>query len=121
MKTIHVIGKFAEEDKTLLERLLKPRCRSALEITAYADNRVYTNAVPPSGLPHILVLSNRLVGMSGNDFAARLRVEGYRGKIFIYTGGLQVEKTEHVDQIFYKPDDRGMIVNALVLALHAVP
>lgn len=121
MKTIHLIGRYAEDDKNLLERSLKPRVRSAVEIKAYADNLVYANAVRPDALPHILVLGNRLEGMSGTDFAAKLRAEGYTGKIFIFTGGLEVEKSEYVDAVFYKPDDAGKIQNALVLALHAIP
>ncbi len=118
-KRIHVVGTFAIEDASVFMRQLNPRYQGDLEVLPYADNIAFKNAVRPDRLPDILVLNNRLVGVTANGFAASLRSEGYRGKIFIYTGGHDVPATPAVDEVFYKPGDTDKIRNALLLALRA--
>ncbi|WKZ29294.1 MAG: hypothetical protein QY323_01030 [Patescibacteria group bacterium] len=118
-KSIHIVGKFASEDAALLSRTIKSKYQGAFEIVPHADQNAFTNAVRPDQMPSVLVLGNRLSAMMAGDFAAKLRREGYKGKIFVYTGGIEVAKTQDVDAVFYKPGDANKIVNVLILALHA--
>lgn len=117
---IHVIdGYVANHDNYLrmLQHLLE---RKDADVQLYADHIAYFNAVRPDQLPHVLIMGNVQIGMTGLELAAKMRREDFAGKIFIFTGALFVEKTKDVDGVFYKPGDFRPLAEAVNLALQTL-
>ena len=114
---IHIIDGYVTNHDSYLRMLQHLLHRKDADVQLYADHIAYFNAVRPDQLPHVLIMGNVQIGMTGLELAAKMRREGFIGKIFIFTGAFYVERTQYVDGVFYKPRDFSPLADAVNLAL----
>lgn len=111
--SIHVIDGYIPNHDSYIRMIHRLLHRKDADIKIYSDHLAYFNAVRPDQLPQVLIMGNVQIGMTGLDLAAKMRREGYAGKIFIFTGALFVEKTKDVDAVFYKPLEFRLLMDAI--------
>lgn len=111
--SIHVIDNYVPNHDSYIRMIHRLLHRKDADIKIYPDHLAYFNAVRPDQLPQVLIMGNVQIGMTGLDLAAKMRREGYSGRIFIFTGALHVEKTKDVDAVFYKPLEFHLLVDAI--------
>lgn len=102
-----------------LERALKRAIPAGIRLRMHVTQGDFRSAVRPDDLPDVLVMSYRQSDLSVKEFVAKLKVEGFDGATFVYTGALvdyvDPEIVVAVDAVYFKPDDFQALANAIGL------
>lgn len=115
--SVHVIDGYVANHNSYLRMLRTYLVRKDTDLKIFPDHIAYFNAVLPNQLPDVLIMGNVQIGMTGLELAAKFRLEGFAGKIFIFTGDRWVTATKDVDAVFYKPSDFRLLVDTVNHAL----
>lgn len=91
-----------------LERMLKRLLPDGIRLRMHVTQGDFRSAVRPDDLPDVLVMSLRQSDLSVAEFVARLKVEGFEGKAYVFTGGVADQETRQaVDAVYDKDGLRG--------------
>ncbi len=113
-KSVHFIDSNEGAAKPFIRGLKRALADKPFLVQAHGSIPAFLNAVAPDDMPDAIVCNNRHAGMSGLEWAVKLRREGYRGKFFLYTGGLApIRLPEGVDGVFEKAHQEQQLYDAL--------
>lgn len=115
---IHVVDPYEGFGRSL-QRLLERRLGPDVRCSTSATPEAFFRSMAAGDVPQVVVTSNLHDGTDGLRLAARLRREGYDGKIFLFTGGARPQPTADLDGIYQKAHDHEGLLTAIEAAFRA--